>query len=104
MKIAEYKLHGNPNGKGMITPGFIQNGGYYRNPDDHTMLGFVDDPAEYYLPDTLVYLTLAEAKARQLAIHAKYPMQKQNDDMVMEDMTNEDVEASMDAWHTYHNG
>ena len=104
MKIAEYKLHGNPNGKGMVTPGFIQNGGYYRNPDDHTMLGFVDDPAEYYLPDTLVFYTLAEAKARQLAIHAKYPMQKQNDDMTMGDMTNEEVEASMDAWHTYHNG
>ena len=62
MKIAEYKLHGNPNGKGMVTPGFIQNGGYYHNPDDHTMLGFVDDPAEYYLPDTLVFYTLAEAK------------------------------------------
>ena len=104
MKIAEYKLHGNPNGKGMITPGFIQNGGYYRNPDDHTMLGFVDDPAEYYLPDTLVFYTLAEAKARQLAIHAKYPMQQMNDDMVMEDMTNEDVETSMDAWHTHHTG
>ena len=24
MKIVEYKLHGNPNGKGMVTPGFIQ--------------------------------------------------------------------------------
>ena len=105
MKIAEYKLHGNPAGKGMITPGFIQNGGYYRNPDDHTMLGFVDDPAEYYLPDTLVYLTLAEAKARQLAIHANYPMQQMEEGTgAMVDMTNEDVEASMDAWHTYHNG
>ena len=104
MKIAEYKLHGNPAGKGMITPGFIQNGGYYRNPDDHTMLGFVDDPAEYYLPDTLVYLTQAEAKARQLAIHAKYPMQKMEFGEDPEEMTNEDVEASMDAWHTYHNG
>ena len=104
MKIAEYKLHGNPNGKGMVTPGFIQNGGYYHNPDDYTMLGFVDDPAEYYLPDTLVYLTLAEAKARQLAIHAKYPMQKLEAAGDPEEMTNEDVEASMDAWHTYHNG
>ena len=103
MKIVEYKLHGNPNGKGMVTPGFIQNGGFYRNPDDHTMLGCVDDPAEYYLPDTLVYLTLAEAKTRQLAIHAKYPMQKQNDDMTMEDMTDAEVEASMDEWHTVHN-
>lgn len=103
MKIAEYKLHGNPAGKGMITPGFIQNGGYYLNPDDYTMLGFVDDPAEYYLPDTLVYLTLAEAKARQLAIHAKYPMQKMEAGEDPEEMTNEDVEASMDTWHTHHN-
>jgi len=103
MKIAEYKLHGNPAGKGMITPGFIQNGGYYLNPDDHTMLGFVDDPAEYYLPDTLEYKTLAEAKTRQLAIHAKYPMQKMETGGDSEEMTNEEVEAQMDSWHTYHN-
>ena len=104
MKIAEYKLHGNPAGKGMVTPGFIQNGGYYSNPDDNTMLGFVDDPAEYYLPDTLVYYTLAEAKTRQLAIHAKYPMQKMDENNAMVDMTDAEVEASMDEWHTYHNG
>ena len=68
------------------------------------MLGFVDDPAEYYLPDTLVYLTLAEAKARQLAIHALYPMQQMEEgNGEMTDMTNEDVEAAMDAWHSYHN-
>ena len=103
MKIVEYKLHGNPNGKGMVTPGFIQNGGYYHNPDDYTMLGFVDDPAEYWMPDTVDYKTLAEAKTRQLAIHAKYPMQKQNDDMTMEDMTDAEGEASMDEWHTAHN-
>ncbi len=100
MKIVEYKLHGNPNGKGMVTPGFIQNGGYYSNPDDHTMLGFVDDPAEYYLPDTLETKTLAEAKTRQLAIHAKYPMS----DIDGEELTDAEVEADMDAWHTAHNG
>ena len=104
MKIVEYKLHGNPNGKGMVTPGFIQNGGYYHNPDDYTMLGFVDDPAEYWIPDTVDYKTLAEAKTRQLAIHAKYPMQKLEAAGDPEEMTNEDVEAAMDAWHTYHNG
>ena len=104
MKIVEYKLHGNPNGKGMVTPGFIQNGGYYLNPDDHTMLGFVDDPAEYWIPDTVDYKTLAEAKTRQLAIHAKYPMQKMEAGQDPEDMTDAEVEASMDEWHTSHNG
>ena len=107
MRIVEYKLHGNPAGKGMVTPGFIQNGGYYHNPDDHTMLGFVhDDPAEYYLPDTLEFKTLAEAKTRQLAIHAKYPMKKMNEDgdPEMKDMTDAEVEAAMDAWHAHHIG
>jgi hypothetical protein len=104
MKIAEYKLHGHPAGKGQVTPGFIQNGGYYSNPDDHTMLGFVDDPAEYYLPDTLVYYTLAEAKTRQLAIHANYPMHKiAVDGGSNEVMTDAEVEAQMDEWHTSHN-
>lgn len=104
MKIAEYKLHGNPDGKGMVTPGFIQNGGHYLNTDDNTMLGFVDEPAEYYLPDTLVYYTLAEAKTRQLAIHANYPMQKMDENNEMVDMTNAEVETQMDEWYTYHNG
>ena len=48
--------------------------------------------------------TLAEAKTRQLAIHAKYPMRKMNDDNEMEDMTDAEVETEMDGWHTAHNG
>mgnify|MGYP005655135671 FL=1 len=99
MKIVEYKLHAVS--RGMTTPGFIRNGGHYSNPDDNTMLGFVPDPCEYYLPDTLVYLTLDEAKTRQLAIHAKYTMKKQNiETMEMTEMTDAEVEAQMDIWHS----
>ena len=100
MKIVEYKLHAVS--RGMTTPGFIRNGGHYSNPDDNTMLGFVPDPCEYYLPDTLVYLTLDEAKTRQLAIHAKYPMQKMGETPAddMEDMTDAEVEAQVDVWVT----
>ena len=102
MKIVEYKLHAVS--QGMTTPGFVRNGGHYSNPDDHTLLWFVPDPCEYYLPDTLEYLTLAEAKTRQLAIHAKYPMQNHNmETMEMTPMTDAEVEAQMDAWHTAHN-
>ena len=99
MKIVEYKLHAVS--QGMTTPGFVRNGGHYSNPDDNTMLGFVPDPCEYYLPDTLVYLTLDEAKTRQLAIHAKYPMRKQDiETMEMTEMTDAEVEAQMDIWHS----
>jgi hypothetical protein len=48
----------------------------------------------------LTELTVAELKTRQVAIHAKYPMQKMNDDMEMEDMTDAEVEAQIDAWVT----
>jgi|TARA_B110000467_G_scaffold17333_1_gene15231 hypothetical protein len=99
MKIVEYKLHAMSNG--MTTPGFIRNGGHYSNPDDNTLLGFVPDPCEYYLPDTLQYLTLDEAKIRQLLIHSKTPMLSQNiETMEMTSMTDAEVEAQMDVWYT----
>ena len=75
----------------------------YANPDDYSMIGLVPDPCEYYIPDTVTYLTVAEMKTRQLAIHAKYPMQKQNEDMSFSDMSDAEVEAEIDAWHTAHN-
>lgn len=99
MKIVEYKLHAMSNG--MTTPGFIRNGGHYSNPDDNTLLGFIPDPCEYYLPDTLEYLTLDEAKIRQLLIHSKTPMMNHNiETMEMTSMTDEEVEAQMDTWYT----
>ena len=72
MKIVEYKLHASP--AGMSCPGFIKEGGYWRNPDDHTMIGIIPSNSEYYVPDTIVELTAEELEKRQLAIHAKHPM------------------------------
>ena len=104
MKIVEYNLNASDTGHGMITPGFVENGGYFMNPDDHTMVGFVPDPCEYWIPDTVDYKTLADVKARQLAIHAKYPMQKKNEeDNTEENMTDAEVETVIDEWHTAHN-
>ena len=54
-------------------------------------------PEERYLFDLQGFLFIPEAISKDL-------VQQMNDDMVMEDMTNEDVETSMDAWHTHHNG
>ena len=94
MQILEYKLHAGVN-TGMICPPFIENGGYWKNPDDFTYVGVSPDSNEYYIPDTVTVLTLAELKTRQLSIHAKYPMREPDAD---DDMTNAEVEASVDAW------
>ena len=84
MTIIEYKLHPIPRG-GMKIPDFVTDGGYWSNPDDHTLIGTVPDGAEYYVPDTVTTYTLAELQARQLAIHAKYPMRNLEEDRVLTD-------------------
>lgn len=52
MKLIRYRLH--PNGLGgMITPTFIQDGGYF--PDvgaSEDMIGLVDNDRKYYMPNT----------------------------------------------------
>lgn len=92
MQIFEYKLHASPHG--MRCPDFIDNGGYWQNQDDFTLVGTVPAGVEYYVPDTVTSLTLAELKTRQLAIHAKYPMLNMDD----EEMTNAEVETEIDNW------
>ena len=72
MTIIEYKLHISP--QGMKIPDFVTDGGYWGNPDDHTLIGTVPDGVEYYVPDTVTTYTLAQLQARQRAIHAIYRM------------------------------
>ena len=97
MKIVEYKLHLSP--AGMRCPGFIKEGGYWHNPDDHTMVGTIPSGAEYYVPDTVVELTAEELETRQLAIHAKYPMQNMALGMGQErDMTIAEVKTAISNW------
>jgi len=75
MLVLEYKNHP-VKPKGMKTPDFIQDGGYWFNKIDNTYIGLVADDVEYYVPDTVTTYTLAELQARQRAIHAKYPFIK----------------------------
>ena len=95
MTIIEYKLHPIPRG-GMKIPDFVDDGGYWGNPDDHTLIGTVPDGVEYYVPDTVTTFTLAELQARQRAIHAKYPMKSEPDSE--DDMTDDEVNAAVKAW------
>ena len=95
--IIEYKLHPIPNKvrKSMKIPDFVTDGGYWGNPDDHTLIGSVPEGAEYYVPDTVITYTLAELQTRQLAIHAKYPMRNLEEDRVL---TNDEVKTAVADW------
>ena len=94
MTIIEYKLHPSPDG--MKVPDFVTDGGYWWNKDDYTLIGTVPDGVEYYVPDTVVTLTLAELQARQRAIHAKNPMKKEPE--FTDNMTDDEVDAMVKAW------
>ena len=95
MLVLEYKNHP-VKPKGMKTPDFIQDGGYWFNKIDNTYIGLVADDVEYYVPDTVTTYTLAELQARQRAIHAKYPMKVGLPDS--DDMTDDEVNAAVKAW------
>ena len=101
MTIIEYKLHPIPSGGGpskfMKIPDFVTDGGYWKNPDDFTLVGTVPDGVEYYVPDTVTTYTLAELQARQRAIHAKYPM-KVDSEPDADNMTDDQVNAAVKAW------
>ena len=100
MRMLEYKLHAPMNGHGMSTPTWVDDGGHWYNDADHTMIGWVPDTTEYYIPDSVDFLTLAELKARQVAIHANYPYKVMGADgqPTADDMTNAQVETMVDEW------
>ena len=101
MRMLEYKLHAPMNGHGMSTPVWVDNGGHWYNNADHTMIGFAPDTTEYYIPDSVDFLTLTELKARQVAAHANYPYKKMDaQGMPTEvDMSDAEVETMVANWH-----
>ena len=103
--MLEYKLHAPANGVGMSIPPWVHNGGHWYNGDDHTMIGFSPDTTEYYIPDSVEFKTLADLKERQLAVHANYPYKVMDAEgkPTADDMTNAQVEAWVDEWHTVTN-
>jgi hypothetical protein len=92
MAILEYKLEAAAGG--MRCPLWVEDGGYFYNPDDFSMIGWARDNAEWYTPDTVVTLTTLQLEDRQVAIHALYPMK--NEDGV--DLTEAEVRAMVQDW------
>ena len=99
MQYLEYKMDMGPGG--MHTPYWVDDGGYWRNPDNHTMIGATRDNQEHKIPDTVTKLTAAELETRQLAIHAAHPMIKQDEVGVPGDtMTDAEVRTAIQNWVT----
>ena len=103
MQYLEYKLDMGPGG--MHTPYWIDDGGYWHNPANNTMVGATRDNTEFKIPDTVTKLTAAELETRVVAIHGVTPLQTQTLGTVTnetEDMTEAEVRAAVQRWVTSH--
>ena len=75
MQYLEYKMDMGPGG--MHTPHWVDSGGFWHNPANHTMVGATRDNPEFKIPDTVIKLTAAELETRALTIHAAIPYRAQ---------------------------
>ena len=87
---------------GMRCPPWVDDGGYWHNPANHTLVGATRDNPEFHIPSTVHRLTAAELETRQVAIHNVTPMTKE---VVEEDghigrvnMTEAEVRTSIQNW------
>ena len=105
MQYLEYKLDMGPGG--MHAPYWVDDGGYWGNSADHTMIGATRDNQEFKIPDTVTKLTAAELETRQLTIHAAYPTPKYAEvdgDLrpTGENLTEAEVRTQIQEWVTSH--
>ena len=96
--IIEYKLH--MTAGGMRAPEWVEDGGYFPDSTENTMVGWSPDEAdrEYYIPDTVTELTATELETKVLALHAANAFQKTADNGDTEDMTNAEVKTMVSDW------
>ena len=96
--IIEYKMH--MTAGGMRTPEWVEDGGYFLDTSENTMVGWSPDEAdrEYYIPDTVTELTATELETKVLAQHTANKYQKTNDDGTTSDMTNAEVKTMVSDW------
>ena len=80
MDIVEYRKH--LVNRTVVDPEWVIKGGYFHDRDTDTYMGFVLESSErnYYIPDTVTFMTEEEALQRVLDIHSRYPWLKSKDE------------------------
>ena len=92
--ILEYMLIREMGGK--RAPSWVENGGYFLDPDNNTLIGWSPDLADrdYYVPDSVVEMTRAGLKTRVRDIDTRHPML----DIDGNELSDANINALVDAW------
>jgi len=114
MAVAEYMLENREGNSTRYVPGFISDRGYFYNPIDHTYLGWINDVRDFYVPDTIIFLTKQDVIDRALRIHAVEPYKTQDavpnpqgipmydengNPIPLREYTEEEVVSLMSGWY-----
>ncbi len=84
---------------GMRCPPWVDDGGYWSNSADHTMVGATRDNPEFHIPSTVHRLTAQQVEDRQVAIHNVTPMFKEGEDFgTRVEMTEAEVRTAVQNW------
>ena len=85
---------------GMKCPPWVDDGGYWVNSADFTMIGATRSSPEFHIPQTVNRLTAAELETRQVAIHNANAMTKEGAEPgdARVEMTEAEVRAAIQAW------
>ena len=84
---------------GMRCPPWVDDGGYWSNSADFTMIGATRSNPEFHIPSTVHRLTAAELETRQVAIHNANPMMKEGEDFgTRVEMTEAEVRTAIQNW------
>ena len=94
--ILEYKMDRGHDGA-LRKPAWVENGGYVQNPDDFTMMGFSPSVREYKIPDSVLTMTVAEAKTRAQNIHTANPFKHEDGTEYTTTEVDDMVQALIDA-------
>ena len=89
-------MHRTGKGASMKAPEWIEDGGYFYDPDTHEWIGYSPDEADrkYYIPDTVVVYTQAELVTYVQEIHSRYPMTNEDGNT----LTDAEVATRVNDW------
>lgn len=97
MAVVEYMLH--KQGTHRVTPDFIIDGGNWFDPDKHTLVGWVEDTPEYYVPETLVKLDKQAFLARLAEIQINNVVSNDVSPAMAPTMTPEQTLVAASQWY-----
>jgi hypothetical protein len=103
MAVIEYMLEKRDATQRRWIPEWVGDRGHWYDPATETYVGWVDDVRDFYLPDTVVFLSKEDLVQRVLTMHASSPMMKMDpenpgpDNMVA--MTEAEVRTTVEAWY-----